>query len=115
MPAPFYFQVDFTGEEAITPGMFEEGLERRHVVVEVASEAFRDKKDATSKRAPIDAEEIARNTASELVRSELAEVEDPDGRVTMLDEFPPQLREVVPDVEDDGVRAWVVHGSSPAE
>jgi hypothetical protein len=111
MPVPpFYFQVDFEGEETITPGMFEEGLERRHVVVEVSERAFHDPAEARSRTAPKTAEDIARSTANELVRSELAELEDPDGRAQLLDGFPPRLRDVVPDVEDDGVRAWLVRG-----
>jgi hypothetical protein len=105
----FYLQVDFEGEETTSTGEFREGYGRRSVVVEVRSGAYENPGD---NRIPDEvAEDIARNTANELVKQELVELADNEGALTRLEELPPVLQDVEPDVIDSDVRAWLLKES----
>ena len=56
------------------------------------------------------AEEIALTTAQELTDQEQLESKDDGDRITRLEEFPPVIHDLKPDVEEPGIRGWLING-----
>ena len=100
-----YFEVTFKGAETTTTGRFREGYTKRSVVVEVDPRAYQKRDGRAFDEA---AEAVARTTADEIAREELTEFSE--GVITRLDEFPPVLEDVEPDIDDSetDVRAWLL-------
>jgi hypothetical protein len=106
MDTVVYFQFDFEGQKTTSAGEFRAGYVRRTVYVEVGSAAYDGSIDSGSKDEA--AEEIARSIAVELAAQELAELDDDAGVVTRIEQPPSVVQDAEPDVEDPGVRAWLV-------
>jgi hypothetical protein len=105
----FYFQVAFEGQETPARAKFREEGSRRSIVVEVNGQAYEDPENAEHRRSPEEAaEKIARTTANELARQELPEVAHTECVVTRLEESPPILKNVEPDIDNPEVRAWLL-------
>ncbi|MBV9875614.1 MAG: hypothetical protein JO025_12850 [Verrucomicrobia bacterium] len=104
--ADIYFQFDFKGGETTSTGEFQEGLTRRTIIVEISPEARGNRLEGQS--ADEVARQLAQNVAEELARQELVDLEKGSGEVVRLDEFPPVLEDVEPDVDETGVRAWLL-------
>ena len=101
-----YFQFDFKGEETTSTGEFQEGYSSRTIFVEVGSDAYGARSENRS--ADEAAQELAQSVASELSRHALADLGNNAGTITRLDEFPPVLQGVEPDIDESGVRAWLL-------
>jgi hypothetical protein len=106
MDSVIYFQFDFEGQRTTSAGDFREGYVRRTVFVEIGGAAFDASIDSGSKDEA--AEGMARTVAVELAAEELAELDDEDGVVTRIEQLPSVIQESEPDVDDPGVRAWLV-------
>jgi hypothetical protein len=106
MDPVIYFQFDFEGQRTTSAGEFREGHVQRTVFVEIGSAAFDVSIDSGSKDEA--AEEIAQTVAVELAAQELAELDDDDGVVTRIEQLPSAMQETEPDVDDLGVKAWLV-------
>ena len=100
-----YFRLVFEREETRDTGPFEEGASRHTVFVEVSEEGYDDSMESRS--ADEIAEEVALMAASEVVRQELAEVAEDFGTITRLDESPLEILDLEPDLDEDGVKAWL--------
>jgi hypothetical protein len=100
-----YFQVVFEGEETTETGTFEEGASRRTVFVEVGEDGYDDSMESRS--ADEVAEETALTAASELARHKFAELAEDSAVITRLDESPLEIVDLEPDLEEDGVKAWL--------
>ncbi|HYY28134.1 MAG TPA: hypothetical protein VE860_09335 [Chthoniobacterales bacterium] len=101
-----YFQVDFEGEATTRAVEFQKKPPRRTIVVEV--HAGKDSKGGRS--AEEDAAEIARTRACGLARPEFDDSINGEGITTQLEDFPPVLRDVQPDIDEPEVRAWLFKG-----
>ena len=104
----FYFQVDFEGEVSVDPSAFGEGVTRRSVVVEIGPEALTPSEGPTARAQADAAAEVARTTANEVVRDEIPTIGNIAGDVSPLDELPPVLKDVEPNLDDPGIRAWLL-------
>ncbi|MBV8101471.1 MAG: hypothetical protein JOZ31_20195 [Verrucomicrobia bacterium] len=100
-----YFQVVFKGEQTTDTGPFEEGASRRTVFVEVSEEGYDDSMESRS--ADEVAEETALTAASELATQKFAELAENSAVITRLDESPLEILDLEPDLEEDGVKAWL--------
>jgi hypothetical protein len=103
----YYFVVDFEGEISPDPTAFGEGLTRRSVVVEVGPEALTPAEGATPRAEAEEAAEVARATANEIVRDVIPTIPNTAGDVTPIDELPPDVKDLEPNVDDPGIRAWL--------
>jgi hypothetical protein len=103
----YYFVVDFEAEVFPDPTAFGEGLTRRSVVVEIGPEALTPAEGATPRAEAEAAAELARTTANEVVRDVLPTISNTAGDATPLAELPPAVRDVEPNIDDPGIRAWL--------
>ena len=103
----YCFVVDFEGEVSTDPTAFGEGITRRSVVVEIGPEALTPAEGATPRAEAEAAAELARTTANEVVRDVLPTISNTAGDVTPLDELPPAVEDIEPNIDDPGVRAWL--------
>jgi hypothetical protein len=108
----FYFQVEFEGETTVDPTAFGEGLTRRTVVVEIGPEALTPAEGSTERAEATAAGEIARATANEVVRDEIPTISNEAGDVSRIDELPPILKDVEPNLSDPGIRAWLLQSTA---
>ncbi|MBV9491567.1 MAG: hypothetical protein JO069_17895 [Verrucomicrobia bacterium] len=108
----YYFQVDFEGENSVEPSAFGEGVTRRTVVVEVSPGALTPAEGATERAQAEAAAEVARTTANEVVRDEIPTISNVAGEVTPVEGLPRILKDVEPNLDDPGIRAWVVQPAS---
>jgi hypothetical protein len=106
MDAVVYFQFDFEAQRTTSAGEFREGYAGRTVFVEIGSAVFDGSIDSGSRDEA--AEEIARAVALELVAQDLVELDDDDGVGTRIEQLPSTVQEAEPDLNDPGVRAWLV-------
>jgi hypothetical protein len=104
----FNFQIDLECEEITSSGEFREGHSRRIIFVEVSAQAYDESVDSGSVDEIV--EEIALMTAQELAHQELAELKDDGESITRLKEFPPVVQDLEPDVQEPGIRAWLIEG-----
>jgi hypothetical protein len=103
----YCFVVDFEGETTTEPTAFGEGLTRRSVIVEVGPEALTPAEGATPRAEAAEAAEVARTTASEVIRDVIPTIPNTAGDVTPLGELPPDVKDLPPSVDDPGIRAWL--------
>jgi hypothetical protein len=103
----YYFVVDFEGETTTEPTEYGEGLTRRSVVVEVGPEALTPAEGATPRAEAEEAAEVARTTANEIVRDVIPTIPNTAGDVTPLDQLPEAVKDLDPNIDDPGVRAWL--------
>jgi hypothetical protein len=106
----FNFQIDLEEKETTSADEITEGCPRRTIFVEVGPEAF----DETVDSGVVDeaAEEIALTTAQELADQELAELKDDGESITPLEELPPVIQDLEPDLREPGIRAWLIKAES---
>lgn len=104
----FNFQIDLESEETTSIGEFREKYSWRVIFVEVSPEAY----DESGGSGSVDetVEEIALTTAQELADQELAELKDDGESITRLKEFPPVVQDLEADVQEPGIRAWLIEG-----
>jgi hypothetical protein len=102
----FNFQIDVESEETTSSGEFYEKYSRRMIFVEVSPEAYDESGD--SGRVNETVEEIALMTAQDLADQELAELKDDGESITRLEEFPPIVHDLEADVQEPGIRAWLI-------
>jgi hypothetical protein len=100
-----FFQVVFQGEERTDTRPSEEHATRCTVYVEVSEEAYDDSMESRS--ADEVAEETALTAASEVGRQAFAELKEDSAVITRLDESPLEILDLEPDLDEDGVRAWI--------
>jgi len=103
-----YLQIDFKRQKPTAAGGVREGSSPRTIVVEVCTRTSGNSGD--SRFSEEEAAEIACTTACELARRALEELANSETIITRLAEFPPVLRDVQPDVDEPGVRAWLLKG-----
>jgi hypothetical protein len=103
----YCFVVDFEGETTTEPTAFGEGVTRRSVVVEIGPEALTPAEGATPRAEAKEAAEVARTTANEVVRDVIPTIPNTAGDVTPIDELPPDVKDLEPNIDDPGVRAWL--------
>jgi hypothetical protein len=104
----YYFLVDFEGEISTAPTAFGEGLTRRSVAVEIGPEALTPAEGATPRAEADEAAEVARTTANEVVRDVLPTIPNTAGDVTPIDQLPPAVKDMDSNVDDPGIRAWLL-------
>jgi hypothetical protein len=104
--SPHYLQIDFTRQKPTAVGGVRAGSFARTIVVEVHAPTSGNSFERRSSEE--EAAETARTTACELVRRTLEELGNSETLTTRLAEFPPVLRDVQPDIEEPGVRAWLL-------
>ena len=104
----YYFVVDFEGETTTEPTEFGEGLTRRSVVVDVGPEALTPAEGATPRAEADEAAGVARTTANEVVRDVIPTIPNTAGDVTPIDELPATVKDLDPNIDDPGVRAWLL-------
>jgi hypothetical protein len=104
----YYFVVDFEGETTTEPTAFGEGLTRRSVVVEVGPEALTPAEGATPRAEAEEAAEVARTTANEVVRDVIPTIPNTAGDLTPIDQLPPAVKDMDPNIDDPGIRAWLL-------
>lgn len=102
-----YLQIEFTRRKPGSAGGIREGSSPRTIVVEAHIRTSGNSGDSRSSEQ--EAAEIARTTACELARRALEELANSETVITRLAEFPPVLRDVQPDVDKPGVRAWLLN------
>jgi hypothetical protein len=76
-------------------------------VVEVGPEALTPAEGATPRAEAEEAAEVARATANEIVRDVIPTIPNTAGDVTPIDELPPDVKDLEPNVDDPGIRAWL--------
>jgi hypothetical protein len=100
-----YLQIDFSRQKSTADGGVREGTSPRTIVVEVHVPTSGNSGGSWSSEE--EASEIARATARELA-SRALELTNCETVISRLAEFPPVLRDVQPDVDEPGVRAWLL-------
>jgi hypothetical protein len=103
-----YLQIDFKRQKPTAADGVREGSSPRTIIVEVCTGTSGNSDD--SRVSEEEAAEIARTTACEFARRASEELANSETVIIRLAEFPPILRDVQPDVDEPGVRAWLLKG-----